>query len=285
VTGDDRTLRIDADRGASEVVSFVLAFALITTTAGVVFVTGIGGLQNARDAEQLQNAERAFDVVDDNLLDHHAAGAPTRATEIKLNDATLELGGDRDVVVTVEVTNVGASPNASTRITPIVYSPTDSPDAIVYSNGAVLRSQQRGAAMNDGPPIVVREDGTARTAVIPFVQTRARGGASSVAGSSTVLLRTDLALKEVVLNRTDGDDIQGTPPDRDGDGTDEYNVTYTVNTTATRAPAWERHLEERFAWVDDACTVPAGSPGSVECSFYIEELYVTATRIDASISR
>jgi len=285
MTRDDRQLRTDlADRrGASEVISFVLAFALITTTAGVVFVTGIGGLQNARDAEQLQNAERAFDVVDDNLLDHHTAGAPNRATEIKLNDAGLEFGDD--VVATVEVTNLDTSDNASVRAAPLVYSPTDSQVAVVYSNGAILRTQPTGAVVKNGPPIVVREEGTSRTVILPLIETRSRGGTSSVSGSSTVLLRTELVLGEMLINRTGGDDIQGTPPDRDGDGVDEYNVTYTYNTTTARAPAWERHLEERFSWVDDACTIPAGVPGTVECSFYVEELYVTATRIDASISR
>lgn len=277
----DRSVRISFDeRGVSEVVSFVLAFALITTTAGVVYVTGIGGLQNVRDAEQLQNAERAFDVLDDNLLDHHLSGAPNRATEIKLNDAVLRQ--DEDVVATVEITNLATSVNASVRLSPIIYSPSNSPRAVLYSNGAVIRSQNDGAVIKSGPPITVHEDGSSRAVVLPLLQTRA-GAVRSIGGTSAVLVRTKLVLGETLINRTDADADGGTDPD--ADPAKEYEVEYTINTTEVRAEAWERHLDDEFSWMDDACTIPDSAPDSVKCSFHVERLYVTATRVDTGFSR
>jgi len=60
---------------------FVFAFALVTASVGVVYTTGIGGLEDARENEQVTNAVRAFDVLHDNIEDVTREDAPSRATE------------------------------------------------------------------------------------------------------------------------------------------------------------------------------------------------------------
>lgn len=264
-----------SERGVSDVIGFVLVFALITSTVAIVYTFGFTGLENAREEERISNAERVFDILADNVGDLQRRGAPSRATEIKLSEATLGYGSETSL--TVEVTNMPSSTVYSTNLDPVVYAPTDSQTRLVYENGAVFREQRNGGIALERSGSVFRENGPTKTAVIPFVQTR-QTGKPGVGGSSTVRIRTENAGSEVMgalATPTDADS------DPDGDGDDEYAVTYTIDTAPTRAPLWESALEERISWRSDACSV---SGGTVTCTFGVERLYVTATRVDVSFS-
>jgi len=63
----ERTVAPFDRRAVSDVVGYVLVFSLVSLTVGVVSVAGVGALQDARDVEQANNAERAFDVLGDNV--------------------------------------------------------------------------------------------------------------------------------------------------------------------------------------------------------------------------
>ena len=265
------------DRGVSDVIGFVLIFSLITSTVALVYVFGFTGLQDARDDERIENAERVFDILADNVEDLHRRGAPSRATEIKLADASLGYGSGTSL--TVQVTNLDSwTPTYSTNLDPIVYQPTDSPVRLVYDNGAVFRERRGvGGIVLRRPGSVFRESDGTRTAVIPFVQTRQTGSAGT-GGSSTVRIRTEKAGSDVLGVHTTPTNATSDP---DGDGTDEYEVTYRIETTPTRATLWEEHLERRISWRADACKAP---DGTVTCRFGVERLYVTVVRVDVSFS-
>lgn len=252
------------DRAVSETVGFVLVFALITSTVGVVYVSGIGGLVDARDAEQMNNAERAFDVLADNMADVHRRNAPSRATEIKL--AGAHMGYDETTRMSVEVDD--ALPNRVT-LTPVVYT-AESGSELVYEAGAVVRtSPNGGAVMKHEPDMVFRDDGDERVAILPLLRTNSRDS-GSVGGSTTVLVRGTHAISEVLTTRTSG----------------SHTVTFTVDTTPSRAPVWKRYLEAEMgesAWNAD-CELSEADDGTVECSFEVDRLYVTSTGIDVTIS-
>lgn len=266
-----------SERAVSDVIGFVLIFALITSTVSIVYAFGFTGLEDAREEEQLSNAERVFDILADNVADLHERGAPSRATEIKLSEASLGYGSQTSL--TVEVTNMPSStPTYSTNLDPIRYTSADSPVRLVYENGAVFRERPNaGGLVLERPGSLFRVDGTTKTAVVPFIQTR-RSGSAVVSGSSTVRIRTENTGSRVMGAHSTPTDADSDP---DSDGTDEYAVTYTIETTSTRAPLWEATLEERISWRSDACSV---SGGTVTCSFGVERLYVTTTRIDVSFS-
>ena len=57
------------DRAVSDVVSYILVFALIISTVGIVSVSGISGLQDSRDGERVENAQRGFDLLADDVED------------------------------------------------------------------------------------------------------------------------------------------------------------------------------------------------------------------------
>lgn len=252
-----------ADRAVSETLGFVLVFALVTSTVGVVYVSGIGGLTDARNAEQVNNAERAFDVLADNMADIHQRNAPSRATEIKL--ANAQLGYDETTEMSVEVSG-GGSPD-TVKLEPIVYT-DESGTEIVYEAGAVVRTDSNGGAvMKREPKMVFRVDDGNTVAILPLLQTRA-SESGGVGGSTTVLVRGTRAVSEVLTARTSGG----------------YTVTFTVDTTAERAPVWKRYLEgqiDESAWSSNCNLVETDT---VECSFEVDRLYVTATGIDVSIN-
>jgi hypothetical protein len=263
--------------GATEILGFVLIFSLVASTTGLVYVYGFGGLQGARDATALDNAERAMDVFADNVHDIHSRGVPNRATEIKLYDASIGL--DEPTTWRVNVTgDVSGSPvtrSYSSDIEPLVYAAGDA--ELVYANGALLRTEHGGAVMMREPSFVFRRIGDENVTVVPFVETRSPTE-QHVAGDTTVLVRTDLAISETVVETAENYD--------DGD----LRVDLTVETTPARAVVWERYLDAEIAEAygvgdpDAPCERVGADLSTVACEFDAQRVYVGISRIDLDIA-
>jgi len=259
-----------SNRAVSEVLGFILIFALITTTVGIVYVTGVDGLSDRRDAERVNNAERAFDVLADNLQDLRQQGAPSRATEIKLADARLSFGGETQMKVVVTSTTPDRVYTAD--IDPIVYS-SNTDTEIVYEGGAVIRVDGDSAILKRKPGMVFTYDVESgrTTAIIPFVQTRAQGG-RSIGGSTTTLIRTRQADSELL-----------TPP-----SSGPYSIRYTIETTPERAEVWKGYLDGQMTeseWNKNCELKTTDEPDdTVECTLDVDRLYIPVTRIDVTFS-
>lgn len=295
------------DRGVSEVISFALVFSLIVATVALVYVSGIGGLEATRSGEQVNNAERAFDVLADNIKDIHREGAPSRATEIKLSDAQMEFGDQVRFNVTIRNK---LAPNASViTYRPITYS-ADSGTRLVYANGALFREDRGGTVMNREPSFLLAYDGSSdqKTVILPGIETR-NVGPESIGGQQTVLVRTLLAIREVTIaedNPGSANYILNSDPNSDGtlenndpdnDNEMEYNVTVRIQTDEQRLEVWKNYLnglvDEQPASANfnargsgDACklidTDSDDTDDTVECSLAAERVYSTATRVDVS---
>lgn len=199
------------DRAVSNVLGFVLTFSLITMTIALVFTTGLGGLQDAQRAEQVNNVERAFDVLATNVDGVHREGAPSRSTEIRLSGGTLAHGDP--VAVTAEW---GENNTTKFETHPLVYRNDET--EIVYELGGVVRTDGDQSSLLSEPPFVVGERST-----LPLLVTTTPGDQSSIGGQQTVLVTSS-------HQRTD---LVQLPPDR--------SVTVTID--SPRADAWERYLE------------------------------------------
>lgn len=212
------------DRGQSEVVGFILVFSLVVASTGIVYAVGFSSLEDARTAEQLNNVERAFDILDDNMEDLSTRGAPTRSTEIDLTGGALRLG--EPVTINVTATNTSNSlDNATTSTTsrPVVYEKDDR--KVVYAYGAILR-QNRDASVMVADPDWVAGD---RRAIYPLLVIPPTGERGSVGGETTVLVRA----------QADSRGIES----RTVDSSATTNVTVTVE--SPRAGAWKQFFEER----------------------------------------
>lgn len=240
-----------ADRGQTETLGFVLVFGLVVAVIGVTFATGFSGLQDVREVERLNNAERAFEVLADNLEDIVHRNAPRRATEIKVSDARLGFADP----VTVDVSIDGAPLNWTFQVDPLAYEAEAG--EIVYSTGAVLRHDGSGSGLVASESTFLL--GANRT-IVPIIQTRA-GESSGVGGSTTVLIRTEVSDRRVLQFNGSG------------------STTVWLNATTPRAAAWRSHFS---ADADVTCEPLVDQ--TVACQVTTDRLLVTLTRVDVEIS-
>ena len=248
------------DRGVSEVLGYVLVFALVTGIIGVVFATGFSGLGGAQHEEQVQNIERAFDVLADNIDDLSGGDAPSRATEVKLAGGSISTGEAVTVLVEAENTSDSAdNVSHSVQVEPIVYEDGDG-TSIVYTTGAVLRAESSGAVMLRDPRWVVRPD----RSVLPLLNTGGSGGGA--AGDGAVLVVAQRQSRSL-----------GDPLVAEGGATVRVNVTVT----STRAEAWKRYFEAQgFNAFDGDAT-----DDDVTYSFETDALYVPRSSVEVTFDR
>ncbi|MFB6361958.1 MAG: hypothetical protein ABEH59_11640 [Halobacteriales archaeon] len=238
------------NRAQTETLGFVLVFALITMSIGLVYASGFTGLDDAREFEQVNNAERAFEVLASNLEDISQRNAPSRSTEIKLADASLRIAES----IQIEVNDPDADFKETYDIRPVIYDPATGAE-IVYSLGAVIRDQQNGGFVPRGSSYLIGENRT----VLPILQTRA-SGATAVSGSKTILVRADQSQTRLLYTND-------TPTNK-----------FWINVTSPRALIWQEHLNDEYAVT--SCTLKGDTAA---CSFETDRIQVTLVQIDLAI--
>lgn len=248
------------DRAVSDMIGFILVFALVVSVVGLVSVAGFGTLEDVREAEQSRNAERAMEVLSDNMADVHQRGAPSRATEISLEGATMSLGEETQVIIR----NNGSPTFLEDRVfttRPIVYDDGDT--ELVYAMGAVFRVDAQGGTVIVPYDPVIGEDRT----LLPVVTTVSATGGGQYIQSSTVLVR--------------GEAIDRQVPVADTDPARTYQDV-TFNVSSPRQTLWNRTLSE-----DAGMSCSMNGPNWVNCT--VDEnprrLFVTETRIVVEIAK
>lgn len=239
----------ETDRAVSETLGFVFAFVLIVSTVALITAVGFGGLQDARDAERVENAERALDILASNVDDVSAKGASSRGTEIRLKDAELRVGDPVTMNVSVSGSDQGLSEQT---IRPIVYD-AGTGARLVYVNGAIIRQEGEGSVMLRDPNFVLNDSRAAVQAVETYP-----GESTAIKGSTTVLVRAQHTGTLLPVHLQNG----------------SHTVTLQVNTT--RTGSWHRYLDETSgnSW---SCTE---SPGNyVRCTGSVDRVYVSRVRI------
>jgi len=256
--------RAAADRGVSEIIGFVLVFSLIIGTISIVYVGGISGLDDARNAERVNNAERAFDVMANNFQQMGRGDAPNRATEIKLADAQLTTSGTRQV----SIKSSGMSTAAAASPVTIRYdAPGDT--RLVYENGAVIRVDEDSAIMRREPDFVFSDD----KVVVRFIELR--GSNQGVGGtSSTALVRAEQTQSRVLENRGSSS-----------------NVTIKMKTHPDRADVWQAYYEEQIKAVNGShppdcsqSTIDSETTKITCWNFSVDELAVSRTRVRVTLT-
>ena len=148
------------DRAVSDLVGFVLIFGLVVSVVAIVSLAGMGSLESVRTAEQSQNAERAMEILADNMDDIHQRGAPSRATEISLEGASVRLGDEIQVIVRDSTDGGGDDSTFLTsrvfQVRPIIYD--DGETELVYVMGAVFRDDRQGGTVVEHYSPVLDDD-------------------------------------------------------------------------------------------------------------------------------
>jgi len=252
---------VDDRRGVSEVVGFILVFTLVMSSVALVSVVGVDTLSNARSAEQIENAERAFDVLADNLASVYGGDAPRRATEMDLATAQLHTVDN----VTLNVTATGAGTVTVEReVRPVLYR-AQGDTSLYYEAGAVIRTDRGGELVRRAPPLVVEDD----RAVVQLVALQSGHGEG--VGSSTVRVVTTAENRSIAVE----------------DHTGAYDRVL-VNVTSPRTDAWETILRDADF---GSCTTgtDAGGDAFVTCerapSGGFDRLYLVPTEISVDLQR
>lgn len=241
-----------SDRGQSEVLGFAIIFGIMVTGVALVMVTGMAGLDDTREAEQVDNAAVAFEVMADVFDELVEAGVPSRSVEIKLADAQLTT--TEPVTIRVTVTSV-ADPNESASYDivsrPIVYD-ARSGTSLAYTSGAVVRMERDGMVMLHPPDFRLSSERT----VLTVIQTRT-DELQAVGGDHRVHVRAVRSEPKYLV-------AESTP----------HNVTIEI--ISPRAAAWWSYLSDNPDVTD--CERPA--PDTVRCSITTDRVYVVVVPAD-----
>jgi hypothetical protein len=171
------------DRGVSDVVSFVLVFALIISSVGLVTAFGLGTLQGIQQSERADAAERAFVVFTQGLDNVEDGTRPRFRGELDLSEATLAVTDG----ATVEVNVTGADYSRDVQLGALQYRTGDA--SFTYEGGGVFREDAGAPSVVVPPSFDCRDD----HATVSLVELRADGSRSVGGGLAGVRVERETA--------------------------------------------------------------------------------------------
>ncbi|MFC5368228.1 DUF7289 family protein [Salinirubrum litoreum] len=246
------------ERAVSDTLGYAITLGMILSMITFLYVSGVGTFGDLKSDARAVNADRAFEILDDNVRDVYARGAPSRAIELKLSDAQLSVVGNTEFEVTV-TDPAGPTTNYPLSFVPIEYETGQT--TMSYENGAVFRRNDGGGAVMDSrPPFVFTDDRTVMTSVV----TR---GSASVGGDGAVLIVAERTESQLL---TDVDEAGGTP------------VTVQFDIESPNAPAWQRYLESSLP---SGYTTIDGDPSddTLAYSFETDRFVLRQTKLAVSL--
>lgn len=246
------------DRAVSDTIGFVLIISVVLLSLVSVFTVGVESLQDARDFEEFNNVERAYDVFAQNMDDIMLRSAPSRSTEIRITEGDIETGNRTNV--TVEILDSGGSTvhTYRYRTNPVVYS--QGSRSIRYDAGAVVRARETGSMLVE-PEFFFGSD----QIIIEVVQTQP--SARSFNNPGTVLVRANFESRGINHNQSKAVAISIEPD------------------TAAQADAWERY----FVRVSEDTGVGSVSRSGTNVTYTYDEvvadIYVRRTTVGIELRR
>lgn len=244
------------ERAVSEVVGYALVFSLVLGALVFAYTGGLGGLTDTRDVEQVNNAERAFDVLANNFEKMGRGEAPHRAAEVKLHDSTLTTSDVHSASIRNESGDTVAHFN---QHRPLRFE-VNQDSQVVYEHGAVFRVDDGHGSMTRKPDFVIDEN---RTVIRYIESTDFGGGGQSVSGDTTVLLRASMTSSRHLYSNQSSEEL-----------------TISINTTEDRADAWKSYLESELPEGGE-CDAPVenGDLVTITCRFETDSVHITRSRI------
>ena len=178
------------DRAVSEVVGFILVFAIIIGSVGILYVTGFGAMEDFQQSEQSQNAERAMEALAENFDDiQRNDGVRYRAGELNLRGGTLATTDDgTNITITA-----GSDPLWEGEVGSLTYDHEGT--TIVYQGGAIIRDDPSGERIARPPAIRCTDEEEPRAVISLLVIDEDESDVSITSASS----------QEVTADRGEGD--------------------------------------------------------------------------------
>jgi type II secretory pathway pseudopilin PulG len=228
---DDRRYRpLTEPRGVSDVIGYVLTFSVVALA--VLAATGVGftQLQEVRSNEELTNAERAFQLIEQNFDQIQQSQAETSRSEISLDAGSLRFRSPPGTsTLTVTVNNTGKT--HTLPMNSLEYGLDDT--VIAFEGGAVFyQDQNTNTILEDGPEMFCRQRGSRPARAIVSV-VRLQGSSSSAFSGGTIGITGEHNSSELLfpVNQTGADSV--------GESTG-----VTVEIDSDYGDAWREHFDD-----------------------------------------
>lgn len=147
-----RTITATSDqqdsRAVSDVLAFILVFAIILSSITLLSMTGLQAMRDYQEAEQLQNADRAMEALAVNFNDViRYDGIEQRYGELALREGTVSTG-DSGTTLTISIDGDpiddarfdGYGDGATIDLGEFTY--TSEGDRIAYEGGGIVRGDE-----------------------------------------------------------------------------------------------------------------------------------------------
>ena len=247
----------DDTRGQSELLGFGLIFAVVVLTIALVITTGFVGFNNAQQYHQSTNTEAAFTVFASNVDDVTQVGAPSRATELRLTDASLSMSSEQSGI-DIALDGDPLDLEGDTETGSVVYD-SGSGTTISYRSGALIREDDGNSLLFREPDFVLTED----EVILPIVRL-SPDGTREIGGTSSVTVRTIDSGTDVLADRKSVSD------------------TMTITLDTPHVDAWARYFEQ---YEDDGPVTDVDADvteNSVEVALETDRLSVTVDHVTTS---
>lgn len=221
---DSRSSSGGTDRGVSEVVAFVLVFAMILGSIGILYTIGFGALNDYQEHEQTVNAERAMEALTDNFNDViRYSGINQRQGELSLREGTITTS-DGGTSVTVSVNG----DELETDLGELRYDHEDA--RIAYEGGALVRSDdaQTWSTVRKDPWMTCQRDGAVVISLVSI-----SGDHQSVSSST-------------------GQSVTMSVDDRESKVWDDPGDSVNVTVESSYEEAWDESFDEDWERVGDS---------------------------------
>lgn len=154
----------NTDRAVSDLLAFVLVFAIIISSVGLLSTVGFQAMTDYQEGEQLRNAEHAMVSLADNFNEVlRYDGIEQRYGELSLREGTITTG-DSGTVVDITIENQSDEVyDESHDLGEFAYE-SDS-DVIAYEGGGVVRSDGTGSVVLERPQLTCNSE----TAIISLI--------------------------------------------------------------------------------------------------------------------
>ena len=154
----------DDERAVSDVVAFVLVFAVIIGSVGLISVTAFSSMESLQEGEQMKNAERGVGALADNFNDVLRYDAiEERSGELSLREGTVRTGSDSPTVNVTVWDEDGVTSNETT-LGQFTYERGGT--TIAYEGGGVFRGQDGGDVLLERPQIKCEDGGAAVVSLV-----------------------------------------------------------------------------------------------------------------------
>ncbi|MHC1565647.1 MAG: DUF7289 family protein [Candidatus Syntropharchaeales archaeon] len=225
---------LDED-AVSEALGFILVFAIITLSIGIIYVVGYPAIQDSKDRAQMRNMEKNFIVLQSSIDTVALGQSPVKTIRMGLGGGTITVDGSGGAL-SVTAPNISYNGNVGN----ITYEMDGR--QIIYENGGIWSRYPSGGSVEiSSPKISLRKDSSdLRYLTVSIIEINS--SISSVGGDGIITFTIESADQT-----TSAPQIESTAG------------TAWINITTSTPDAWARYFRDLNDTAGGGVSVTSGT--------------------------